>query len=172
MNVLDYVNPGIGVVRGYAERLIKDISPEKFARFPVVNGKRLVINHPAFVFGHLALYPIQLAEMADISTRGMEIPASYPDLFKMGVECFDDPAGAIYPKKEELVDRYFGSYDALVQALPLIKPDVLDKPLENPARRERFGTVGAFLVYLLLAHPQSHLGQISGWRRCVGLGPV
>jgi hypothetical protein len=172
MNVLDYVKPGVAVVRGYAERLVKQIPEEKFARFPVVNGRSLAINHPAFVLGHLALYPIQLAEMADLPKEGMEIPSSYPDLFKMGVECVDDPAGSLYPKKDELIERYLGSYDALMKVLPAINPEALNRALENPARRERFGTVGAFLVYLLLAHPQSHLGQISAWRRCVGFGPA
>lgn len=172
MKVMEYVRPGAIVTRGYAERLLNGINPEIFARYPVVNGAHVTINHPAFVFGHLALYPSIIAEMTGISTKGMEIPASYPDLFKMGVPCQDDPTGTIYPAMDEIVNAFFSGTDALIAALDSISPESLDLPLENPSRRERFGTVGGFLTYILLAHPQTHLGQVSGWRRCMGLGPA
>lgn len=172
MKVMEYIRPGAIVTRGYAERLLKGITPENFARFPLTNGSQVTINHPAFVFGHLALYPSLIAEMTGISSKGMEIPATYSDLFKMGVPCQDDPNGTIYPCMEEIVRAFFSGTDALIAALDTISPESLDVVLENPSRRERFGTVGAFLAYILLAHPQSHLGQVSGWRRCMGLGPA
>jgi hypothetical protein len=172
MKLMEYVRPGAIVTRGYAERLLKGITPESFARYPVVNGVQVTINHPAFVFGHLALYPALIAEMTGISNKGMEIPKNYPDLFKMGVPCQDDPTGSIYPPMNEIVEAFFSGTDALIASLDSFSPESLDILLENPSRRERFGTVGAFLTYILLAHPQSHLGQVSGWRRCMGLGPA
>lgn len=172
MKLMEYVRPGAVVTRGYAERLLKDVTPEIFARHPVVNGKLVTINHPAFVLGHLALYPILIAEMTGISAKGMEIPANYADLFTMGAPCHDDLTGTIYPAMSELVRTFFTATDTLIASLDAIPLDRLDMPLENPSRRERFGTVGGFLTYILLAHPQSHLGQISGWRRCMGLGPA
>lgn len=172
MKLAEYVRPGALITRGYAERLLKDVTPSIFARFPSVDGAHITINHPAFVFGHLSLYPVQLAEMVGVSTAGMEIPSRYSELFKMGVECVDDPLGAIYPPMNELTETFFSATDALIGSLEAIAPEKLDLLLENPARREKFGTVGAFLTYILLAHPQSHLGQISGWRRCMGLGPA
>jgi hypothetical protein len=172
MNICDFVKPGALAVRGYAERLLKDVTPQMFARTPVVNGAVVTINHPAFVFGHLSLYPVQLAEMVGVSTQGMIVPTSYSGLFKIGAQCHDDAEGTIYPAMEELTSGYFASYDALLSVLSSIQSEKLNLPLENPARREKFGTVGAFMTYLLLAHPQGHLGQISGWRRCMGLGPA
>jgi len=172
MNIFDYVKPGALAVRGYAERLLKDVTPQMFVRTPVVNGTVVTINHPAFVFGHLSLYPVQLAEMVGVSTQGMVVPSTYQDLFKIGAQCHDDVDGTIYPPMDEVVSSYFTSYDALLSVVATIQPEKLDLPLENPARREKFGTVGAFMTYLLLAHPQGHLGQISGWRRCMGLGPA
>jgi len=172
MTIIHLVKPGAKAVRSYAERLVKDISDYQFGRFPVVNGQLVNINHPAFVLGHLSLYPIQLAEMSGLSRDGMELPETYSTLFKMGVACVDDPHGSVYPSKTELVERYFGAYDALIEKIAEVADSVLDEPLKDPARREKFGTVGAFLAYLLLAHPQVHFGQISAWRRCMGLGPV
>ena len=172
MKIVDFVRPGALAVRGNAERLLKDVTPQMFARTPVVAGMTITINHPAFVFGHLSLYPAQLAEMTGISSKGMEIPSSYVDLFKMGAPCLDDPSNATYPSMDELTRAFFSGTDALISSLDLISQDALEQPLENPARREKFGTVGSFLTYILLAHPQSHLGQVSGWRRCMGLGPA
>ena len=172
MKLVDFVRPGALVVRGYAERLLTDVTPQMFARIPLVEGKMITINHPAFVFGHLSLYPVQLAEMSGISTKGMSIPSSYVELFKMGAPCLDDPDNTIYPSMEHLTKAFFAGTDALIASLDSISEIALEQPLENPVRREKFGTVGSFLTYILLAHPQSHLGQISGWRRCMGLGPA
>ena len=172
MKIFEYVMPGALAVRGYAERLLKDVTPQMFARTPQVGGVTVAINHPAFIFGHLSLYPVQLAEMVGMSTDRMVVPATYPDLFKIGAECRDDASGTIYPSMEELTSLYFTSYDELLSKVSLIQPEKLEQPLENPARREKFGTVGAFMTYLLLAHPQVHLGQFSAWRRCMGLSPA
>lgn len=170
MNLIDYVLPGTAIVRGYAERLLKDISPETFARKPVVQGQVVDTNHPAFVYGHLAIFPVQLAAMMELPTDGMEMPPSYSELFSIGAVCVDDVDGTVYPAMAEVVEGYFTSYDRLLTAIKEVDPAVLTRPLENPQRRERFGTIGAFTTYLLLAHPQSHFGQVSVWRRCMGLG--
>lgn len=172
MKFVEYLKPGALAVRAYAERLVREIPASAFARIPVVNGSVVVVNHPAFVLGHLSLYPIQLAEMAGLTIQGVEIPEDYQGLFKMGVQCVDDPQQNIYPHKDELIERYFCSTDALMGRLSDIDPTVFDMPLESPARREKFGSVGAFLAYLLLAHPQTHFGQVSAWRRCMGMGPA
>jgi len=172
METLKYIEPGARVTRAYAERLLKDVRAESFARLPVVGGVRLSINHPAFVFGHLSIYPIQLVQMAGLPAEGLEVPKPYEELFTMGAACQDDPDRAIYPTMDELTSRFFAGYDQLLIRLRDLIPEVLEKPLENPSRRERFGTVGAFITYILLAHPQSHLGQVSAWRRCMGLVPA
>ena len=37
---------------GYADRLLKGVPAERFARFAVVGGQIVESNHPAFVYGH------------------------------------------------------------------------------------------------------------------------
>ena len=59
---------------------------------------------------------------------------------------------------------------AILERVRAAPQDKMEMILENSSRRERFGTHGAFVVYVLLAHPQTHLGQLSVWRRCIGLG--
>lgn len=166
----NYIVRGAVNTKGYGERLLKDIRPEQFARKAAVNGKVIDLNHPAFNYGHLCLYPAQLAKMMDLATTDMEVPDSYWDLFKVGSPCIDDVNGSVYPAMDELTQRFTKSYSAIIEAFPTAKSDVFDRELEEPGRRERFGTVGGFVSYILLAHPQSHFGQVSAWRRCMGLG--
>ena len=172
MKIFEYIVPGVRQNLAYAERLLKGIPAQLSARKPVVNGTLIECNHPVFVFGHLAIYPSQLAQMAGISSDGLEVPERYGSLFQMGSPCQDDPDGTIYPSLVEVSERFFSGMRAVLERLPEVSQQGMDAPLEHPGRRERFGTVGAFTAYVLLAHPQSHLGQVSVWRRCMGLGPA
>ena len=170
MEIFDYVLPGARATLGYAERLLKGIPTELSACRPVVNGRTIDCNHPVFLFGHLSLYPQLVASMTGIPKEGLEVPAHYPALFQIGSPCQEDPQGDIYPALSEVSERFFTGMKNLLERVKEIEPEKMNAILEDPGRRERFGTVGAFVVYVLLAHPQTHLGQLSVWRRCAGLG--
>ena len=59
----------------------------------------------------------------------------------------------------------------LADAVTKAAPETLAQPA--PERiRERFPTVGALLVGLMTSHHASHNGQLSAWRRAMGLPPV
>jgi len=170
MELFDFVLPGARANLGYAERLLKGIPVELSATRPVVNGKTVDCNHPVFLFGHLSLYPQLVASMTGIPKEGLEVPAHYPGLFQIGCPCQEDPKGEIYPPLAEVSERFFSGMKNLLERTHEIPQQKMSAMLEDPSRRERFGTVGAFVVYVLLAHPQTHLGQLGVWRRCVGLG--
>ncbi len=161
--------PGARAALTYAEKLLVGIPPELAARKPVVNGTRIETNHPVFLFGHLALYPALLAELTGLPKNDVAVPEHYPGLFQIGSTCHDDPSGEIYPTLSEVSERFLNGTRVVLDLLPQIEMPALTQELENPSRRERFGTVGAFVAYILLAHPQVHLGQLSVWRRCMGL---
>lgn len=161
--------PGARAALSYAEKLLVGMPTELASTKPVVNGTRIETNHPVFLFGHLSLYPALLAELTGLPKDTVAVPEHYPALFQIGSPCHDDPSGEIYPKLPEVSERFLNGTRAILELLPQIEMSALTKELENPSRRERFGTVGAFVVYVLLAHPQVHLGQLSVWRRCMGL---
>jgi uncharacterized damage-inducible protein DinB len=48
----------------------------------------------------------------------------------------------------------------------------LDAPHPDPARRERFPTVGHMAIFYATWHETYHSGQLSAWRRVQGLPPV
>ena len=47
----------------YADRLLKELPADRFARFASVGGTTVESNHPAFILGHLALYGPRLGHL-------------------------------------------------------------------------------------------------------------
>lgn len=155
----------------YGEGMLKDVKAELFARRPVINGKTIECNHPAWVYGHLGLYSFRVCEFLGIDPGPTVKPAGWDDLFKNGSECKDDPTGKIYPAMEKLTKYYMDGYRHVISRLPEVNDEVFAR--ENPATgrfKEVLPTVGGAVTFMMTGHPMSHLGQISTWRRCVGLG--
>jgi hypothetical protein len=155
----------------YAEVLLKDIQPEQFARFAAPGGQPIQSNHGAFVFGHLALYPLKVMTALGQPADDVQCPANWTDLFEAGAECRDDAEGSIYPTMQELTERFFKGYDRAVTAIA----DADDAKLleQNPnegSSREFFPRLGSLLAFYVDGHVQMHLGQLSAWRRAAGLG--
>jgi DinB superfamily len=162
----------IGARRGrvYAESLLKDITARNFARKPSFGGTVIDCNHPAFVYGHLGLYGARVLDLSGLSGSSIAAPAGWEDLFKAGAPCRDDPEGTIYPAMDDLTAHFFKSYDAAIAALPTVGDDRFAMPNPNEKSRETFPTVGGVVGFLMGSHLMLHLGQISTWRRCMGLG--
>jgi hypothetical protein len=155
----------------YGEAMMKDVTPQMAARKPSPGGKVIDCNHPAWVYGHLALYSSRLCELAGIEPGPTAKPAGWDELFKNGTSCLDDPSGTIYPPIEQLQQHYLNGYRHVLAKIAEVSDDALNKP--NPAggrMTELFPTVGAMAVFMLVGHPMSHLGQVSTWRRAMGLG--
>jgi hypothetical protein len=150
---------------GYADLLVKDIPAEKFARTPVPT-----LNHPAFNMGHLSLYPNRIFLMIGRPELVVERDG-YSDLFKAGVACVEQDGR--YPHKDEILE-YFRERYAAVEAVLANTPDEVfqrENPLEG-RMREIFPIVGVGVNFMLNNHMMSHLGQISAWRRVMGMGSV
>ncbi len=151
----------------FADLILAGIPAKDFARMP----KGVKTNHPAFNFGHLALYPDRIFNM--IGRTNQEQPdAKFTDLFAAGKECLDDPEGKVYPPMDKIVERFRTRHESVVKAIPEVSEDVWDRPNPNEKMVERFPTVGSIVAFLLSAHMMVHLGQISTWRRCMGLPPA
>lgn len=159
--------------RNNAEMMLKGVTPEIFARkprFDTPGGGTIVdANHPAFLFGHLALYPTRAFALTGADGKHVEAPASWPDLFKAGVACHDDPHRSIYPDMQTITSQFLKSHDAAVAHIRGLDDALLAKANPNEQSRDRFPTVGALCSFLLSGHVLIHMGQISTWRRCFNL---
>lgn len=159
--------------RGYSKVLLAGIEPAQFARkprFESAGGVKVVdTNHPAFVFGHLSIYPARLFTLLGPSPAAVEPPAGWTDLFKAGAACHDDVEGTIYPAMNALTEHFFKAHDAAIEHVRGLSDEVFARANPNEQARERFPTVGVLVNFYLNAHVMMHMGQVSAWRRCLGL---
>lgn len=153
----------------YAQTLLKDVDAKDFARKPTGPAGEIDANHPAFIFGHLAVYPPWLLEAMEVET-GPAIPESYSELFGHTADCHADPDRTRYPDKDEIVTAFFDGYRHLLSVLESIDDEVFARPLKHENLRDFFPTVGDLVDFMVGAHAMGHLGQLSTWRRCMGLG--
>ncbi|MCA9278704.1 MAG: DinB family protein [Phycisphaeraceae bacterium] len=158
-------------VLGLGSMMLDGVKDEHFARKPIADGKVVNTNHPAFIFGHLAIYPPRLLGLIELDASGIVIPDTFPGLFEPGNECHDDPDGTIYPSRDVIMDVFTQGHTILAERLATVQESVLAK--ENPRDgriKQICPTLGSFAAFLTSTHPMLHFGQISAWRRMMGYG--
>ena len=161
----DYLADCLQVCLMYGRMLVEDIPAEKFHRLPQAN-----MNHPAFLLGHITISTDQALAALGQPELGVT-PEGYVDLFENGRECVDEEGR--YPARDEIVSYYGQRHEQAVEAIRWTPDEVFQR--ENPASgrlREMFPTVGAVVNFAVNCHHMGHLGQISAWRRVMGMGPV
>ncbi len=149
----------------YGEMLVGDISDAQFTEMPFPT-----MNHPAFLIGHLSIYPAKLFGMLGQPDKA-DVRDGYEELFAAGVECVADASR--YPSKDAIVEYYVTGYAQVIDALESVDDQVLGQP--NPVEgmlKERLPTLGGMVNFMLNSHPMVHHGQLSAWRRAVGLPSV
>lgn len=172
-NTADTIIPGAKLALGYAEGLAAAIPEDKASCFACTDGtNKINASHPTFNLGHLALYASKLLEVMGQDPAPAAVPANYAELFAAGVECKDDPDSTIYPPFQEVYNNYKKGYQAVIDAIPNVPEETFAAQNPNEGMRERFPTVGSLAAFLTSGHPMMHLGQISTWRRAIGLGSV
>ncbi len=155
---------------GYSERLLKDLNPEQFARFATVNGTQIESNHPAFVLGHLSLYSCRIVDQLGGDASSIKPSDEFNKVFSHEAKCVDDAEGTIYPPMDTITERYLTGLRQAIDALEIADDALFAVPNPNEAMRGKFPTVGAMHAFYVGGHTMMHLGQMSAWRRCMGLG--
>jgi hypothetical protein len=149
----------------YAQMLVKDIPADTFAHKPHEG-----MNHPAFCIGHLSLYPNRLFTVIGRPELIVERPG-YPELFQAGTPCVEQDGR--YPSKDEITAFFFERINAFADALEKLPDDAFFR--ENPLTgrmKEIFPTVGIAVNFMANNHNMMHLGQVSAWRRAMGMPSV
>jgi len=158
---------GIGLVG----MLLQGVTPEMFARLAQKDGEPVQTNHPAFVLGHLSVYPSRIFIAGGEDPSFVALSDEWEDLFKIGAVCVDDPEGSIYPSKDEIVRSFQKGYGAAIQLVASWDDDKLAGAHQaGEAYQKMFPSLGIATNFLLNSHVMMHLGQISAWRRFMGLG--
>lgn len=147
----------------YALRLVADLDPTLWTAQPVPGR---VLNHPARIFSHLNVYTPIAAALARAAP--FDDPLDHP--FGQKSEVSSDPS--VYAPALALLTAFQTLHDDAQAALAAATPETL--AAINPLERWRtlHPTVGDILVALMVKHESGHLGQLSAWRRAMGLARV
>lgn len=130
-------------------------------------------NHGAFIYGHLSLYGPRVVEQLGADTSTITIPDGFQTLFSKDAQCQDDPQGTIYPPMEVITQFFFSGYRAAVETLRATTDETLNRPHPTGGRMaELFPTMGSMHNFYCGGHFMLHIGQMSAWRRMMGLGPA
>ncbi len=161
----DTIVQGARVTTMYAEKCLEGIDPKAAA----VRPKGINTNHPAWILGHLAVYPefiLKLIGREDIAINAED----YDKLFGYKSELQDDPDFKHYPAFAEITKRFFDRMNVVIDAVAEADESTFAKPMPKGEGPDMFSSVGATTNFLLGSHCMMHLGQLSAYRRIVGLG--
>ena len=157
---------------GYAERLLTDVRPDQFARFANIDQTVIESNHPAFIYGHLSLYTSRVIEQVGGDANAYLPSENFERLFSKDARCMDDVDGSIYPPMQEVTSALLAGCRAAVEALEAASDDVFGVANPNEVMREKFPTNGAMVGFYAGGQFMLHMGQMSAWRRAMGMGPA
>lgn len=157
--MLEYVRQTVKLNEQYANAHLADIPADQWCR----QAEGLPM-HPASIVGHIVI----CCELTRVELGGEPIlPASWRELFEEGAAAAAEPSA--YPPKDELLAALTDQRQRMVEILASTPEADLARPLEHEEMREVFGSLGTMLFVLLLIHEPLHLGQLSSWRRAVGM---
>jgi hypothetical protein len=146
----------------YARMLVADIPDERLAEQPLPG-----VNHPAWVLGHLA-FSTDVA--AGLLGAAKALPPEWAPLFGPGSK--PSAARGAYPPGHELLGALERGFERVRQQAADATPEQLAQPTTNPRMKDALPTVKDLVAFLLTAHLGVHLGQLSSWRRMIGLPPL
>jgi hypothetical protein len=144
---------------GYGRRLLADISDERMTEQPLPG-----VNHPAWILGHLAFSTdIALAALGAPKV----LPAEWTPLYGPGSS--PSASRTAYSSKDELVQTFEQGFDRVRQQAASAIQAQLAQASTHPRMTDALPTVQDGVAFLLTGHLGVHLGQLSTWRRMIGL---
>jgi hypothetical protein len=148
-------------VLGFAKKAMADVDESKMNHQPHPR-----MNTPAWVIGHLCV-------VADYAARMLGQPMTCPKDWHQSYGMGSDPAKpAVTPTKAELLACLEAQHARVDEVVSRATEEQLAAPHSVEVLQKAFPTVGDVLLNVMTAHPMLHLGQLSAWRRIMGLGSV
>lgn len=126
-----------------------------------------IVNHPAWVVGHLA-YSCQL--LGGVIGLPEWLPADWAGRYGTGSVPVADATR--YQTKDEALAILQDARSRIARAVEQLDDADLDEPFPDDAYRDVFPTVRHALTQVLVGHASFHVGQVSVWRKAMGLPPL
>jgi hypothetical protein len=144
---------------GYFRMLIGDVPDERMAEQPLPG-----VNHPAWILGHLAWSTDRGRSLLGLEP---ECPAEWTATFGFGSK--PSTSRGDYPARDELIRAVEQGFERFRDQAAAATPEQFDRPSTNPRVKDLLPTIGDGVAFLLTGHLGGHLGQLSAWRRMIGL---
>ena len=146
----------------YCRMLTGDVPDERFAEQPIPG-----VNHPAWIVGHLAVS----TDSANALLGGQKVLSEkWGRLFGRGSKLCSSRAE--YPAKDELLQAVEAGFQRACEIAATVSSECTARPNPNPILKESLPTAGDAFAFVLTSHFAAHLGQLSAWRRMIGLPPL
>ena len=126
-----------------------------------------IMNHPAWVIGHLTFVCQLLGGAIGLSPW---LPDEWARRFGTGSTPVAD-AGC-YEVKENALAILADAQSRFTAAVEQLNDAQLDAPFPVESYRVVFPTIRHALTQVLVGHTANHIGQVSVWRRAMGLPPM
>jgi uncharacterized damage-inducible protein DinB len=167
MALLNGIVDTIAHTRNQTLKLVADLSDEQLVKQPAPKT-----THAAWVLGHLLV--VDYAFLTVLNGGKPQAPAWIDETFRAIYGAKSEPAAdpSKYQSKQWYLERLAVAHEQVIAKLRTINPADFDAPHPDPARRERFPTVGHVIPFYGIWHESYHAGQLSTWRRVQGLPPV
>lgn len=126
-----------------------------------------IMNHPAWVIGHLT-HACQLLGGA----IGLPewLPNGWAERFGTGSVPVADVS--LYETKNGALAMLGDAQSRITQAVDRLDDAHLDAQFPDESYRVVFPTIRHAITQVLVGHTANHIGQVSVWRRAMGLPPM
>lgn len=123
-----------------------------------------IMSHPAWVIGHLTHTCQMLGGV-------LGLPAWLPEDWagRYGTGSVPAADAALYETKEDALAMLRDAQMRLTEVVDGLNDSCLDEPFPDESYRDVFPTIRHALTQVLVGHTANHVGQISVWRRAMGL---
>jgi hypothetical protein len=147
---------------GYAHSLVAEIADERMAEQPLAG-----VNHPAWILGHLAY-----SGDGAVGVLGGTKTLAGDWTKRFGPGSKPSSIRTDFPSKEELLSALDERFEQARQLSVTASLEKVTLPNPNPRLKGGLPTVRDVVAFLMTGHLALHLGQLSAWRRMIGLAPM
>jgi hypothetical protein len=164
-SIIDGLIEGYRRNQDYGERLLYDLTDEHMTMQPHGERERPV-NHPAWAFSHMNVY----LPVIQCVIRGERFED--PMHHRFGMNSRPETEFGIYGTRLRILADWSRGHEAVCELLQHCDNTLFGRSVHLERWTTVMPTAGVCLPYLMLNHENMHLGQISAWRRVLGLPSV
>lgn len=126
-----------------------------------------ILNHPAWVIGHLTSVCQALGGAIGLPEW---LPTDFASRFGTGSRPVAD--AGLYESKDNALALLRDAQSRITNAVNRLDDSRLDEPFPDESYRDVFPSIRHALTQVLVGHTAYHVGQVTIWRRAMGLAPV